>query len=179
MQQLLDHARKNPALAQYAEGTSINTAKRVRTEEENEQEIDTVSKKLADFFGVTNQTHSIHIGEYEFVVKNLESTHFIQGSLKLPDPKGLDEGNNQAYFSAMKDMYNYFIRALVCVKKGKDTVTPEMLVNGMPKYAATYYDELGRSLSQFLTLEQVIQLVTEYTIFFGKVDAKAIEKKTK
>jgi hypothetical protein len=181
MQKLLDSVRKNSSLNQqeFVEQKTYENQKKSNVQEENnEEEVDSISKKLAEFFNVNDNYHSIFIGDFEFVVKNLESTHFLQGALKLIDPALIKE-DSDGYMKAFKEMYQYFIRALVCIKKGKDKITPEILTRGMPKHVNGYYEELGKSLSDYLSLDQLVQLVAEYTAFFNKVEIPTIEKKTK
>lgn len=177
MQRLLDTVRGNPALAQQAFEMQSPT-KKTKSYEENEAEVDDVTRKLTEFFNTSTHQQSLVLGEYEFVVKNLESTHFIQGSLKVFDPDDIKE-QKEGPMTMFKEMYQYFIRALVKIKKGNQEITPEMLTRGMPKYANGYYQALGNALSDYLTLEQLIQLVLDYTAFFTKYDIPAVEKKTK
>lgn len=183
MQQLLDQAisMQNAGTIKQDYGAQKRSGSKP-TPQPNEEETDDVAKKLSEFFNIQNSYHSIFLkddetGEtWEFVVKTLESSHFIVGSLKILDPAKLKE-DETGYMTMFKEMFQYFIRSLVEIKKGGDVLTPEFITRGIPKYNPNYYDILGRELTNYLNLGQITTVVLEYTAFFNKVQVPQVEKK--
>lgn len=177
MQRLLDSARG-------AESTKrpSQPPPKVRTQYEEDAEVDEISLRLKEFFRVSDNLHTITLTDekdgtvWEFVVKNIDASHFISGSLKIIDPSTLKE-TSDGYMELFKEMYRYFLRALVSIKNGKRTITPELLVRGMPQYNPGYYDTLGKELASYLNLKQLTHVVLEYSKYFNEIEVPATEKK--
>lgn len=182
MQRLLDRARMNQQETMN-HGAPAAPAKVEKSEEENEAEVDEVTKRLTEFFDIKHNYHSLFLKDekkgltWEFVVKPLESSHFILGSLKVLDPTVMEK-DPQGYMVMFKEMFQYFLRSLVCIKKGKDKITAEYLARGVPSYNPGYYSAISESLTKILNFGQITTVVLEYTKFFNGTDAPAIEKKT-
>jgi uncharacterized protein YehS (DUF1456 family) len=145
-------------------------------------ETDIIAEKLRDFFNVSDETHTITLEDdkdgtvLEFIVKNIDASHFISGSLKIIDPSIVKE-NSDGYMALFKEMYKYFLRALVSIKKGKQTITPDLLVRGLSKNNPNYYDSLGKELASYLTLKQLTLVVLKYAEYFNQVEVPNTEKK--